>query len=228
MLRNLPKFKYSGLTVVLSNRSRFDLTELLSAAAGNWFNQECLRPELNRYQTDIRLAIDRSPLLEGTKAILLLGEESLHRWTSTSLSLAEVRGTPLYTKEHNIPAIATFLPQDAMDIRDFESELNEHAGANNDDFIKAPEYLGEKKHGKTQRSNFRYWIKSDTARLKQVLLSADGKFPEDDIEPEYIIYPNLEELILLLENTKNQNIYLDLETDENLNIRCIGISITDL
>lgn len=221
-LRSPPKFNYCGLTIVMSNPSRFDIVSLLSATAGYWFNEECLRPEINRYQCDIRLTDDRTPLLPNTKAILLLGQKALHLWTNSSLSLGEVRGTPLYTKE-GLPCIVSFLPQDTMDIKDFEGDLNEMANSEYEMSESFTSYEGEKKHGKTSRSNFRFWLREDTKRIKQVLLN-EGQFPEDKLKPEYNIYPNSEEVIQVLQNTINCDLLIDLETDDNFNIRCIGFT----
>ena len=77
MLRNKPKLKYCGLTVVLSNPSRFDRVSLLSATGGHVFNDHCLRPDFNVMQCDIRVSDDKSPLLPDTKCVLLLGEGAM-------------------------------------------------------------------------------------------------------------------------------------------------------
>src|SRR3954462_6380831 len=113
MLRHAPKLPYKGLTIVLSNPSRFDRSELISATGGWFFSKECLAPHLNRLQCDIRLAEDRSAFLPNTKAILLLGGKALHLWTGLD-SLQEIRGTPLNIG--GIPAIASFTPQDCCDM----------------------------------------------------------------------------------------------------------------
>src|SRR5213082_2580865 len=152
LLRNPPKFNYSGLTIVLSNPSRFDKTKLLSATAGHWFDNECLRPDINQYQCDVRLADDRSELLLNTKCVFLLGQKSLSTWTNSPFTLGEIRGTPLYTKE-GLPAIASFLPQDCMDIKDFESYLNPES-QNTLDIEDS--FQEEKTRGKTSRSNYRF------------------------------------------------------------------------
>ena len=220
MLRNPPKFNYCGLTIIMSNASRFDKTKLLSAVAGHWFDNECLRPDINQYQCDVRLADDRSSLLPNTKCVLLLGQKALSTKTNSPLTLGEVRGTPLYTKE-GISAIASFLPQDAMDIKDFESYLNPES-QNTLDIDDS--FQEEKTRGKTSRSNYRFWLYKDTQKIKQVLAN-NGKFPEDELEAEYIIYPNSEEVIKLLENTKNQEIVIDIESDTNFNILCLGFCI---
>ena len=130
MLRNKPKGKYSGLTIVMSNPSRFDkewkpgIGNLLSANGGTLFN-DCLQPELNSMLCDVRVMEDTSPWLEGTKCILLLGQAAMHQWCPDTRknTLNEMRGSLLYVGE--IPAIATFFPQDAADFKNYEQSHNE-------------------------------------------------------------------------------------------------------
>ena len=94
MLRNRPQYKYCGLTIVLSNPSRFDRNELLSATGGWFFNDRCLRPDYNRHQCDIRLKDDRSELLPNTKCVLLLGEPAAKLWLNNNENtLGEIRGS---------------------------------------------------------------------------------------------------------------------------------------
>src|SRR5437660_4223298 len=209
MLYSPPKFSYCGLTIILSNVSRFDKLELLSAIAGYKYNKECLAPELNRFQCDIRLAEDARPLLSNTKCLLLLGQRSLSLHTDSSLTLNEVRGTPLYSKSE-LPCIASYFPQDCMDIRDYESEFNTESKAEEFEEDSEPEFVGDKKRSKTQRQNFFFWLKEDTKRAIQVIQN-NGIFPKDEIEPIYEIYPNISNIIKLLYETKNSYLYLDIE-----------------
>ena len=58
MLRHKPKFSYCGLTIVLSNPSRFDVLKLLSSRGGDFFENFCLQPDYNLMQCDVRLAED--------------------------------------------------------------------------------------------------------------------------------------------------------------------------
>src|ERR1017187_2970755 len=120
MLRNKPKLKYCGLTVVMSNPSRFDKLSLLTATGGVFFNNHCLQPDFNSMQCDIRLADDPSDLLPNTKAIILLGEYAMHKYCNDTLdnTLNEMRGSPLYVG--NIPAIASFNPQECADVKNYE------------------------------------------------------------------------------------------------------------
>src|ERR1700744_857531 len=116
MLRTRPTLKYCGLTIVLSNSSRFDRLRLLSANGGQLFNDFCLRPEYNQMQCDVRLADDMSPLLQGTKCILVMGEYAMHKLIPESRqnTLNEMRGTVFIVND--IPHIPTFTAQDAADM----------------------------------------------------------------------------------------------------------------
>ena len=96
MLRTKPKFKYCGLTLILSNPSRFDRTNLLTASGGHAFN-ECLRPDFNTMHCDVRVVEDKSPLLEGTKCVMVLGEYAM-LWClpdTKGNTLNELRGSVL-------------------------------------------------------------------------------------------------------------------------------------
>src|SRR5579864_4833875 len=101
MLRNKPKLGYSGLTIVLSNPSRFDTVRLLAGPGGQLINDFCLRPELNLMQCDVRLASETEPLLPNTKCLLLLGEVSMLKFLPVETinnTLNEMRGSLFHYK----------------------------------------------------------------------------------------------------------------------------------
>ena len=88
-----PILDYSGLTVILSNPSRFDTEELISGEAGAWF-QHCLG-NINRHACDIRLIDCKEPILHGTKVILLMGFRALEYLNKQSeATLSQLRGSP--------------------------------------------------------------------------------------------------------------------------------------
>ena len=218
MLRHTPKLPYKGLTIVLSNPSRFDRSELISSTGGWFFNKECLAPHLNKYQCDIRLAEDRSAFLPNTKAVLLLGGKALKLWTGLD-SLQEIRGTPL--RLGDVSAIASFIPQDCCDTVDYESRLNPLAQHDDDDPYEDEDEEGnEKRHGRTKRSNYRFWLKKDTHKLINIL---EHGVP-DSPSVNYHIYPDIDEVLKVLRTTKGKSFYIDIETDPVLNIKCIGFS----
>lgn len=233
MLRSLPKLSYNGLTVVLSNPSRFDKADLLTANAGHFFSEVCLRPDFNRYQCDIRLAEDKSPLIPNTRCVFLLGEKSMKEWLGSygaNNSLGELRGSPFVINE--IPHIASYFPQDCVDLKDFESDLNplsEHytdpdvddkSNDDDDDDDDKDSTSEKRRHGFTKRKNYGFWLLKDTEKCKHILLHG---LPEVK-EPEYVIYPRLEFVVDILTKTKNEYFYIDIETDSDLNITVFSFS----
>lgn len=229
MLRNKPRLTYSGLTIILSNPSRFDTQykTLLSCGAGNLFNTFCLRPEYNSMQCDIRESGDKSLFLPGTKCILVLGERALYNWLPDCLnqSLNECRGGVYYIQ--GIPAIPSFYPQDAADIRGHEQHFNpldkEYAPDNNEyESDDKDEADSEKKLGRTRRSNYAFWLRADVRKAKTII---SGGVPHLAVQAVYKSRPELDEVVSLLLQTKDSFLYLDLETDyEEQNIQCFSFS----
>lgn len=223
MLRNKPQFTYCGLTIVLSHKSRFDKYELLSATGGWFLNERCLRPDINRYQCDIRLKEDRSPLLPNTKCVLLLGEEAAIQWTGKFENhLGEIRGS-IYIV-NGIPHVCSYYPQDCVDVKDYEGDLNPEA-QKSADFVEEDEEGGDEKrrHGFTSRKNYGFWLIKDVQRCKQIL-----EFGVPDPEPvNYITYPRQEEVEQILQDTKNNILHFDEETDYECNIQCFSFGFND-
>lgn len=237
MLHLKPILKYNGLTIILSNPSRFDHANerfpsqgrdiLLSANGGQMFNDHCLRPEYNSMQCDIRLADDESPLLENTKCILALGEYAMHKVCPSTVNntLNEMRGSPL-TSKFNIPTIASFFPQDAVDFKAHEQRLNteskEYVEEGSEDSEDEDE--GDSKtFSRTKRANYAFWLRRDSWKCKQII--------KGDIQhrmgkqPAYRIYPGSQEVINILTKTKNEYLYFDIETDyEEQNLLCFAFS----
>lgn len=226
MLRHKPKYTYKGLTIIMSNPSRFDTKELLSGAAGFKFNQRCLQPEVNRHQCDIRLIDDESPLLDGTKCVLLMGEKAHHKYTGATTTLDENRGSPILV--NNLPTISTYSAQDSCDSKNYEKFLNT-AYQSVEEFlseeIAAGEIYESKGRGRTARSNYAWWLQQDTKKALRIVNNG-GTLPSEHFpEPAYIINPPASVLIQTLRSHKNDHFYFDIETDfETLDIRCIAIS----
>lgn len=226
MLRHKPKLKYSGLTVILSNPSRFDTHRLLTATGGQLFNDFCLRPELNVMQCDIRLAEDKSPLLPETKCILLLGEYAMHQYCKDTKenTLNEMRGSPLTAIIDNqqLPAIASYFPQDAADFKNYEQTYNtESKEYSGEETNETEEDEGDvKAFSRTKRSNYAFWLRRDLWKCKQII---SGHVTGTTNQPRYKIYPTAEEVINVLTKTKNQFLYFDIETDyEEQNLLCFS------
>lgn len=213
---------------MLSNPSRFDRVSLLSATGGHVFNDFCLRPEFNVMQCDIRVADDKSPLLDGTKCILLLGELAMKSWLpeTRNNSLGELRGSVFYY--NSIPAIPSFFPQDAADSRAYEQQFNPQSkdymvdGSGDDD---SETFDSVKRHGATKRGNYAFWLRADCRKAKTIL-SNGGKIPTPEFpQPNYRIYPSVDEVVSVLCNTHGQFLYFDIETDyEEQNLQCFAFS----
>jgi len=222
-MKTLPRFTYNGLTVVLSNPSRNDKIKLLDGWAGSLFANEAL-DGLNINGCMICTADEPKDLLAGTKGLLLLGERAMKEWTTDGYdqySLNEQRGCPLQNK-WNIPCIASYLPQDCVDMKDWESVHNPLAKEEHNE----KEDETEKRKGKTARSNYRFWLIQDTKKIcKRIRV---GSSERDIIQVSTIIYPSSEEIIKTLREVKNEEIYLDIETDEHLHITCIGLGIDNV
>ena len=220
----------------MSNPSRFDkewkpgMGNLLSANGGTLFN-DCLQPELNSMLCDVRVMEDTSPWLEGTKCILLLGQAAMHQWCPDTRknTLNEMRGSLLYVGE--IPAIATFFPQDAADFKNYEQSHNELSKeySGGDELSEDSEDEGDvKAFSPTKRSNYFFWIKADVSKIKRLLSKdKDPTRVEHLCEnvPTYLLYPMAEDVVNVLTSNKGRFFYFDMETDyEEQNLLCFAFS----
>lgn len=222
-----PKLTYKGLTVIMANGSRFDRAELLSATGGFFFRNECLRPHLNIMQCEVRTRDEKAEFLPGTKAILMLGIDTFKQFFPQSdHSLGEIRGSVFEIQ--GIPAIASYLPQDCIDVKDYESEHNELLANKSYDEPESiiKESNEKRRHGRTARSNWRFWLKKDTEKAIRILLNG-GSIPQNDrfFEPKYILYPKAIEVIQELRSSVGRELFLDIETDEQLGLKCFGYSL---
>lgn len=221
MLRTKPRLTYNGLTIVLSQPSRFDKASLLSANGGGLV-ADCLKPEFNLMQCDIRLKEDKSDFLPGTGVILLCGEEAAKDWTGTENSINEVRGS-IFKHANGQWMIPSYFPQDCVDIKNYEKEYNK--GLRVEDEYEADDdedSTDEKsRHNHTKRKNFRFWFSKDVEKVKRLL---KGEKPTRPFEPEYLLCPSVETIIDSLSTTKNKKLFIDIETDYELNIRCFAYS----
>jgi hypothetical protein len=221
-MRHLPKNKYCGLTLVLSNPSRMDERMLLSGYAGVFINDRCLRPTYDRWQCDIRTADTKSQgILDSTRLIVLLGEGSFHAWCSSSYSgysIGEQRGCKLENHGWPCEVICTFTPQDACDIVDYESRYNKILQDSEEDSGEEEEDTSGKRKGITKRANYAFWIQEDFSKIKQIL---QGNLLQA-VGTSYSLYPDGDEVCEILRTTKGRSLFLDIETDANQNILCIG------
>jgi hypothetical protein len=231
MIHHLPpKLDYCGLTIVMSNPSRFDLTSgnLLSANGGSFFCNDCLYSQgFNRYQCDIRTteALDK-PLLKDTYCVLVLGEVAHHKVSGLTTSLGEQRGSPIFRR--GLPTIiVSYLPQDALDMKDLEQEFNPLLNGLDEDDNDDGDANEKSRHGKTRRPNWAFWLKKDVEKAC-TLVKNKGNLPKDydTTETTYKIFPPEQEVISVLSSTKGQYLYFDIETDSALNITVFSFSFT--
>lgn len=229
MLRTKPSIPYCGLTIILSNPSRFDDKKLLSSYAGHFVNDDCLRPEFNIMQCDVRLADEPAAFLEGTKCLLLMGEYAMHKYcvTSRNNTLNEMRGSPL-VGPNNIPCIASYFAQDCVEkgYQNNEGHLNKESHTYEGDEAEEDndEEGDEKTLGRTKRSNYAFWLLSDIKKCKSILRNG---LPTKKY-PNYKINPPAKDIIEVLTNTKNEYLYFDIETDyEEQNLLCFAFRFSN-
>lgn len=211
-----PTATYKGLTVVMSNPSRMDTLGLLSGNGGYFFTRECLYPQVSKMQCEIRLADNKRPLLPNTKGVLLLGERAAKEWLGNKLSAGDtlnmIRGTPYIID--GVVHIASYLPQEAVDPRaDYEKKFNPWKQLDNSSATIPHSLLDDdKRHfGNTSPSNYAFWLKADTKKLLRIIIEQDGKLLPST-PSNYKIYPDGEEVIKLLSETKGQLLFFDMET----------------
>jgi hypothetical protein len=244
-VRHLPTTYYSGLTIVLSNPSRFDQSaippKLLSGAAGNYLKYECLKNYTTEEECDIRTADTiGAGLLEGTKGILMLGERAFHgfggQYYLDNYKLQEQRGYPLANNPWGLPCIASFFPQDCSDIQNYESRFNpedSNFGARSGNDGEESDEDVKKRGGATSRSNYRFWLKRDTRKLCAKIWPSKSSGIEkitlnNNLGYEFtpILYPSSEDIIKVLRGAKDTKVFLDIETDYPLpQISCVGFSL---
>lgn len=241
------------MTVVLSYPSRFDNdpknNRLLSGYAGDWFLKECLGFSYPRESLDIRTADTKGePLLPDTKLVLLLGDLAKKIWLphlNEITTLGQQRGT--HEIIDGIIYMVTFFPQDAMDMKDYESTHNQaklkalesYESLSEEDSDEDSEDAGAEKtrHGKTKRSNYRFWIEKDVKKLFRLIGKYgriigsvnSSKHDNSNIHNSTIFCPSVKVACdLLYSITPQESLYLDIETSiENQTLTCIGLGIGD-
>lgn len=231
MFHHPPVLPYKGLTIILSNASRFDTRQLLSGNAGDWFCNNLLQKVVgcNRYSCDIYdvegfNSVSRT-LREGTKVLLLLGERAHQSITGLDTSLGEHRGSPTFKR---IASIASYLPQDAFDPTNHEARLNAAASGyeeDNDSDDDEDDSDIKSRHGRTKRSNYRFWLGKDMEKVGRILRN-NGELIAHH-KPDYCIYPSAKDAIDCLNSYENTDFYFDIENDTEYNVNCFGFSFGD-
>lgn len=191
----------------MAYRSRFDTKHLLTGFAGDLVSKYLALPLTS---CDLREVDNDTPWLLGTKVVLLMGEQALTKYNrlDPSLHLNQLRGNPW--EQDGVIFISTYLPQDALDASaQYEQDHNPYYTYTPEDKDKGDE---KSTKGRTARSNFRFWVINDCKRtsilLKNPNLSALAK-----ADPEYKIFPTIEEILKVIYRDTNTLVYLDIETD---------------
>lgn len=190
---------------------------------------ECLRPQFNVMHCDVRVAEDKSPLAEGTRVIMLLGEFAMLEWLphlAGKNTLNEIRGSVL--SYNGVPCICSYYPQDAADLKAFERTTNPNSKeyAPDEEKDKDEEDGDEKRITHTKRSNYFFWLKADTR--KAVHIATTGVVPTEP-QPKYISFPNSADVVSVLSDNKDKFFYFDMETDyEAQNLQCFSFTFDGL
>ena len=183
-------------------------------------------------QCDIRLADETELLLPGTKCILALGEYAAHKVLPSTIqdNIGMIRGG-LYDYK-GIPVICSFLPQDAVDFKNYESQFNSSASdySPDDKVSDDDEDEGDvKTFGKTKRANYCFWLRADVRKCKAILAKGLVGARGNIVAPIYRINEQLSTVISLLLTTKHETLYLDIETDyEQQNLQCFAFTFDGL
>jgi len=207
-MRTPPSIAYNGLTIVIDKPSRLDKDHLLSGVAGQWMEDEVIKP-LCLAGCDIRDTKCWDEFIPGTKYLALLGPLAAKQYHGD----VSKHGYPHYVK--GIRTVVAYYPQDCCDHRNIE-------GAGDDDDDDGGSERDTKDASPTKRGNHRFW----TAWHVQKLLHG---VPVNEGRPNVHVYPSSGELVKVLSTIKNEDLYLDIETSrQHRAITCIGFSSTSL
>jgi len=231
--RQLPSLPYCGLTIILSNPSRFDNDSgrLLSGFAGDVVQRSlrgCLLPAC-----DIQLLSDENSFLPITKVVLLLGSPALSKYWlgDSSLSLHQLRGIPFESADNSLVFLASYLPQDAIDLKASYEKANNETYTEDSDGEGSENDGGEKStKGRTSRKNFRFFLEQDITKACRVLQAARAGIPLFSLRqpaPCYRAYEDPEKLLSVMMRENNTEITLDIENDRQLNITVLSLSFND-
>lgn len=215
-MRTKPSSPYSGLTIILDEPSRFDIdfNRLLSGPAGDWMDRECfLNTQYCVSNCDIRTCDCNDPLLPETKAIILMGAKAASKYGTSCDPPGYL--WPVLGKS----ALPVFFAQDCCDYKNMRrlpgDDIKEETISDRETKEKSP----------TKRENYRFWTKWHIRKFLHSLDAQRGEGIEQTIQPIY--YPNLNEVVSVLNNTSDQCLYLDIETSRaHRTLSCIGFSTT--
>jgi hypothetical protein len=221
-VRQEPILPYCGLTIILSNPSRFDTESLISGHAGVLFDHY-LQP-LNRHACDIKTIDEPEIFLPNTKVVLVMGARACEYLNIDKIqTLSQARGS-VYER-NGMAVIPTFHPQDCADRKNYEATLNKHLiqddineEADNDEDDGDDSAVKDK--GPTSRRNYLFWFGKDLWKARQILKTGIQKN-----KCNYIIYPPASTFYEWCLNQRGQKIFLDIETNpETQQLLCFSVS----
>jgi len=230
----IPLNEYNGLTVVLSNPSRFDVENktLLSGNAGTFVKYVALGKTTFEAAYVMDCFKEKPALPGNTRVVLLCGHRAVRLYAPELLmrrgvGIHSLRGAPF--KKDGVIYVPTYSPQECFDLDNYEKLKNPLLNGEAADFM----YLDDTKDldeeaeeadtketkdlTNTRRSSWRYWLAQDIYKAKG-LLSRDI----EEALPSGSIAPGMEEAIALLRC--DGLLYLDIETDISHNLTCIGLA----
>lgn len=224
-----PAYSYSGITLILSYPSRFDSKDkLLQGWAGQYVEIQLRRKLFN---CELRTVEEDAPFRSGTILVFLFGELAKNKYIGNTISLNQQRGYPVF--KDGLIFLATYFPQDAMDIvGDYEDLYNTNKSISEYSEDETDPFADKTTKGATKRSNYRFWLKADLEKGIRLLEYAKNGTLELMRDKEKIIHRpklyldfSMEEVVTQLEQARNQNIFLDIETLPDYSQSCCGFAI---
>jgi hypothetical protein len=212
--------QHNGVAIILNRPSRMDkqFGKLFSGTAGDWFIRELHKVGLNLKECVVSLS-EKPNIPDTTKAIFLLGDESL-RLYKQDVSLGEQRGSPFLVGD--IPVIASYSPQDSHDMKNYEATLN--PGIYDVEDEKEDDTDTGKAHGKTARSNYKFWLSKDIRKVARI-----ARLGLNVPSPRIEIFPSFEEIWYDLTTNKGKDFFVDIENDpETLDLTVKSYCFLDL
>lgn len=203
---------YNGITIIVSHPSRHDRGGLVGGAGGNFF-KGCLHP-YKFYNCDIRSMNSNLPLREGTRVVILMGQQALRCIDIDPHEFPVYRGSPI--SKDGVVYIPTYHYQDAIDRKNYEIMLNKiliDDETDNDTKEGGNSVEGTKNRSATSRNNYPFWFRADIHKAKR--LAEQGLVRN---ECSYIIQPKLEDFARWVAKQRDQRVFFDIETNPNTDL----------
>lgn len=209
-----PTEPYNGITIVLSEPSRFDReNNTLLCGTARKLVADTIHP-FSIGGTEVRLCY-KLPFRDGTRFVILAGSQAL-QFHLHKFDLNAERGyiQPIKASENSVAAaVATFAPQDACDLRDYESD---------DEADEEEESAADtgKDSSPTAWRNYRFWFRAD---VKKLLFRSIG----DTTYRQPIVIPTRGELVEL-SSLRGRRVFIDIETHPASNTAAVvGLAVED-